>query len=65
MFQLSLGQGSRPVQLKIAKVIPIFKSGDSSKMNNYHPISLLSNFPKILEMIVEKINQFPGNHPSF
>jgi hypothetical protein len=40
------------VQLKIAKVIPIFKSGDSSKMDNYRPISLLSNFSKILEKIV-------------
>jgi hypothetical protein len=41
-----------PVQLKIAKVVPIHKSGDKSKMDNYRPISLLSNFSKILEKIV-------------
>jgi hypothetical protein len=40
------------MQLKIAKVVPIFKSGDPSSMDNYRPISLLSNFSKILEKIV-------------
>jgi hypothetical protein len=52
IFQLSLSQGSVPAQLKIAKVIPIFKTGDKCKMDNYRPISLLSNFSKILEKIV-------------
>jgi hypothetical protein len=52
VIQLSLNQGMVPVQLKIAKVIPIYKSGDKSKMDNYQPISLLSNFSKILEKIV-------------
>jgi hypothetical protein len=52
VFQLSLNHGSVPVQLKIAKVIPIHKNGDRTKMDNYRPISLLSNFSKILEKIV-------------
>jgi hypothetical protein len=52
IIRLSLSQGLVPIQLKIAKVVPIFKSGDSSKMDNYRPISLLSNFFKILEKIV-------------
>jgi hypothetical protein len=34
-------------QLKITKVVPIFQSGDSCEMDNYRPISLLSNFSKI------------------
>ncbi len=51
IIQLSLSQGSVPTQLKIAKVIPIFQSGDKCKIDNYRPISLLSNFSKILEKI--------------
>ena len=52
IFNLSFSTGIVPTQLKIAKVIPIFKSGDKSNMDNYRPISLLSTFSKILEKIV-------------
>ena len=38
--------------MKIAKVIPIFKSGDKNNMDNYRPISLLSTFSKFLEKLV-------------
>ena len=31
-------------ELKLAKVVPIFKSGDLTKMSNYRPISILSFF---------------------
>jgi Reverse transcriptase (RNA-dependent DNA polymerase)/Endonuclease/Exonuclease/phosphatase family len=44
--------GIIPVQLKIAKVVPIFKSGNKEDTNNYRPISLLNVFSKILEKIV-------------
>ena len=39
---LPFSKGIFPPQMKIAKVIPIFKSGDKSKFNNYRPISVLS-----------------------
>ena len=52
IFTLSFNTGIVPSQFKIAKVIPIFKSGDKSSMDNYRPISLLSTFSKILEKIV-------------
>ena len=52
IFNLSFNTGVVPVQFKIAKVIPIFKSGDSSSMDNYRPISLLNTFSKILEKLV-------------
>jgi hypothetical protein len=48
----SLETGSIPTQLKIAKVVPIFKGGDSLLPDNYRPISLLPNFSKILEKVV-------------
>ena len=38
--------------MKIAKVVPIFKSGDKHIFNNYRPISILPAFSKILEKIV-------------
>ena len=52
IFNLSLSTGLIPEQFKIAKVIPIFKSGDCLDPSNYRPISLLSTFSKILERIV-------------
>jgi hypothetical protein len=52
IFTKSLSSGVVPSHLKIAKIIPIFKSGDCLDMNNYRPISLLSTFSKILEKIV-------------
>ena len=41
-----------PRQFKQSKIIPLFKSGDRSSMDNYRPIALLSTFSKILEKIV-------------
>ena len=38
--------------MKIAKVIPVCKKGDSDIVSNYRPISLLSIFDKLLEKIV-------------
>jgi len=52
VFNLSLMQGIVPQQLKVAKVIPIFKSGEVDCTDNYRPISLLPIFSKILERIV-------------
>jgi hypothetical protein len=53
IFGRSLATGIVPSKLKIAKIIPIYKSGDASDINNYRPISLLSTFSKILEKIVQ------------
>ena len=39
-------------ELKLAKVVLIFKSGESDKIPNYRPISVLSFFSKILEKIM-------------
>ena len=51
-LSLCTGTGEKPIQMKTAKIVPIFKSGDPTEINNYRPISLLSSFGKILEKIV-------------
>ena len=48
----SLLQGSFPNNMKIAKITPLYKSGDVDKLCNYRPISVLPVFPKLLERIM-------------
>ena len=48
-FNLAISKGIYPDNLKIAKVIPIFKKGDQTLVNNYRPISILSTINKIFE----------------
>ena len=54
IFNCSLTTGVVPTQFKLAKVIPIFKSGDVKNVDNYRPISLLCTFSKIFEKIMAK-----------
>ena len=63
VINLSLTTGEIPTQLKLAKIVPIFKSGDPADMTNYRPISLLSSFGKILEKVVAiKLTSFVENN---
>lgn len=48
---ISLSSGVFPDKMKIAKVIPLFKSGDKGCFNNYRPVSLLPQFSKLLEKL--------------
>jgi hypothetical protein len=48
----SIETGIVPKQMKCAKVIPIFKASEPSKLENYRPISLLPAFSKILEKVM-------------
>ena len=52
IFNLALNSGVYPDELKIAKVIPIFKKGSPNSINNYRPISILSSINKIFEKIL-------------
>ena len=54
LINLSLETGFVPSELKLAKVIPVFKDGDKHEFTNYRPISLLSSFAKLLEKIVSR-----------
>ena len=53
-FNTSVEIGKYPTKLKMAKVIPIYKSDDETDPNNYRPISLLSCFNRIFEKLVYK-----------
>ena len=50
----SFHNGAFPNMIKIAKVIPIFKSESRVACKNYRPISLLSNLGKIIEKLMHK-----------
>ena len=54
IINLSMNSGEYPEQLKIAKVLPIFKKGNPSLASNYRPISVLSCINKIFEKIISK-----------
>ena len=54
IINLSLKTGNFPDKLKIAKVIPIHKSGTRTDVNNYRPISILPAFSKIFEKVIAK-----------
>lgn len=54
IFNLSLSTGTFSNELKKAYIVPIFKKGDTSNVNNYRPISILSCISKILESIVKE-----------
>ena len=48
---LSFQSGKVPDKMKIAKVVPIYKSGSTQDFGNYRPISILPQFSKILEKV--------------
>ena len=52
LTQQVLAKGIFPDKLKLAKVIPIYKKGEQSLINNYRPISLLPVISKVLEKII-------------
>ena len=58
-----INKGLFPSILKIAKVIPIHKSGEKDLVSNYRPISILPHFSKIFEKILkENIVNFLNKH---
>ena len=49
---LSLSSGTIPDQMKIARAVPLFKTGDLFLFTNYRPVPDLPAFSNILERIV-------------
>ena len=50
----SISSGVFPSSLKIARVVPIHKSGSKRNMNNFRPISILPTLSKIFEKVMHR-----------
>jgi len=64
LINFSFVSGKFPKLLKTARVVPVFKGGDSASVNNYRPISILSSISKIYERVVHSqlLNYFNSHH---
>ena len=51
-MNLSITHGVVPDQMKIARVVPLFKADDQSLFTNDRPVLLLPSFSKFLERII-------------
>lgn len=59
IFNEIISTGQYPESLKVARVVPVFKTGEATNLNNYRPISTLSALNKIVEkMIATRISAF-------
>ena len=52
IFNLSIATGVFPDSWKIARVVPIFKSGQANERSNYRPISVLPCVSRVFEKII-------------
>ena len=63
ILNLSFIQGVFPNELKVAKVIPLYKSNNKMEINNYRPVSILPAFSKIFERLMyNRLNSFINKH---
>ena len=51
IINLSINSGVVPDQMKLPRVVPLFKSDDKRLFSNYKPVSVLPIFSKFLEKI--------------
>ena len=54
IINMSLKSGVFPTDWKCSKVVPVFKSGSTSEIENYRPISVIPAISKVIERIVHQ-----------
>ena len=54
LFNKCIDMGYYPSGMKTAKVAPIYKDGDKNDLNNYRPISVLTQFNQLFERLLSK-----------
>lgn len=63
IVNLSIESGKFPSELKLARVIPLYKKGSKQDHGNYRPVSILCVMSKIIEKIIyEQIDQYITSH---
>ena len=66
IYNSSFKKGVVPDKFKVARVIPVYKSGSKVLRNNYRPISLLPIFNVLLEKLVyTRLSSFLEKHQTF
>ena len=53
ILNTSVNSGIFPKKLKLADVLPVFKSNDSTIKNNFRPVSVLPAISKVFEIIIQ------------
>ena len=65
IFNKCINEGFYPDCLKVAEVIPIYKSGEQNTCSKYRPISVLLQFHKIFEgMLYDRVHFYPQEYKS-
>ena len=52
IINMAIRSATFPRRWKVARVVPVLKKGDPANVNNYRPISILSNLSKVMEHIM-------------
>ena len=52
LYNISFSRGQLPSDWKIANIVPVYKKGDKSDVENYRPISLTSFVMKVMEKYI-------------
>ena len=63
IINISFSTGVFPLELKVARVLPLYKSGEVSLFSNYRPVSVLPAISKVFEkLLYHRLLSFVNTH---